>query len=673
MASRGFVRRFLDKPLRLKLILSFLAVIAVGGIITLFIGTRIENHTIMSLAEARVSHDLASAWMVYHEKLNSIRDIVELSSRRKFLVTALQSGNTEGVAAELDATRRQFGLDVLTVTDSRGRVAARGRRPEASGTDESRDPFVTRALEGKSESGTAIVSRADLLEEGPSLAQQAYFRIVPTPMAAARPDDHEENGMMIKAASPVEDGTGRIIGVLYGGVLFNHNYQLVDEVKDIVFKGEKYKGHDIGTATLFQRDLRISTNVLDDKGNRAIGTRVSREVNEAVLEQGHPYVGRAFVVNAWYITAYEPIRDIGGRIVGMLYVGMLEKPYIDLRNRVMATFAGLAGLCTIFLIGLLAFVAGQITRPLAVMVEATDRIARGDLNYRVEISGQDEIGRLAQEFNSMTDDLRNARENLTEWGRTLERRVEERTRQLREAEDQLIQSEKLASLGKMAAGVAHEINNPLTSIILNTHLLLEEKKEGDEEREPLTLVADEAARCAQIVSGLLNFARQTPAASAPADVNDIVERAVQLLEMQASVRNIRIERDTDPSLPLIKLDRNKIQQVFSNLTLNACEAMPRGGTLRITSRMSRDGTAVEIVFADTGVGIPRENIPKLFDPFFTTKSFGTGLGLAVSYGIVRQRGGTIDVRSEVGRGATFTVRLPLEEKPEEPDREEASS
>jgi two-component system NtrC family sensor kinase len=673
MSDRGFVRRFDDMPLRSKLILSFLAVIAIGGIVSLFIGTRLENATIMSLAEAKVRHDLASAWMVYQEKSNSIRDLVWLSAHRRFLRAALQSGQYDGVAAELEATRRQFGLDILTVTDGRGRVVVRTRRPDVTGDDEAGDPFVARALAGRGASGTEIVSRAELLKEGPDLAARAYFRFVPTPKAAERPEDHEESGMMLKSASPVEDESGRLLGVIYAGFLFNRNYELVDEVKDIVFKGEKYKGHDIGTATLFQHDLRISTNVLDDKGQRALGTRVSREVNEAVLGKGRPYVGRAFVVTAEYITAYEPIRGLDGRIIGMLYVGMLEKPYIDLRNRVMATFAGLAGLCTLFLVGLLAFVARQITRPLAAMVEATDRIARGDLGHRVAVEGGDEIGHLGEEFNRMTTDLRDARDNLTEWGRTLERRVEERTRQLREAQDQLIQSEKLASLGKMAAGVAHEINNPLTSIILNTHLLLEEAKDGDESRESLTLIADEAARCAQIVSGLLNFARQTPATTVRADVNEIIDRTVQLLEKQVSVRNIRIERDLDRSLPAIDIDRNKIQQVFSNLTINACEAMPEGGSLRVRSRMSRDGTEIVIAFADTGVGIPKENIPKLFDPFFTTKSFGTGLGLAVSYGIVRQRGGTIEVRSEVGRGSTFTVRLPLEEKAGEPEREEVSS
>ncbi len=659
MASRGLFRRFLDLSLRLKLILSFLAVITIGGIVSLFLGTRLEHATIMSLAEDKVRHDLASAWMVYNEKLNGIRDIVWLSAHRKLLIAALQSGHYEGVAAELEATRRQFGLDILTVTDGRGRVVVRTRHADVSGDDESGDPFVAQALERRAMSGTAIVSRAELLKEGSDLAERASFRFIPTPRAAERAEDHEEKGMMLKSASPIEDGSGGLLGVLYAGLLFNRNYELVDQVKDIVFKGEKYNGHDIGTATLFQDDLRISTNVLDDKGQRAIGTRVSREVKELVLGRGNAYVGRAFVVTAEYITAYEPIRDVGGRTIGMLYVGMLEKPYIDLRNRVMATFAGLAGLCTLFLIGLLAFLARQITRPLAAMVEATDRIARGDLGHRVALEGRDEIGQLADSFNRMTQDLYAAHEDLTQWGRTLERRVEERTRQLREAQDQLIQSEKLGSLGKMAAGVAHEINNPLTTILLNTHLLLETRNEGDGEREPLTLIADEASRAAQIVSGLLDFARQTPAQEVRADINGLIERAIQLQERQAAIRNVRIEKDLDQALPPVNLDRNKIQQVFANLIMNAREAMPEGGTLAVTSRMSRDGTAIEVVFADTGVGIPEENIPKIFDPFFTTKSFGTGLGLAISYGIVQHRGGTIEVQSELGRGSAFTVRIPL--------------
>jgi len=672
MPIRQAVRRFLDMSLRRKLILSFLAVILLGGVLTLIIGTRIEHQTIISLAEAKVRHDLASAWMVYEERLHGLRDTVRLSATQEFLRAALRQADLEKVAVRLDGIRREFGLDVLNLTDALGRVVVRSRRADAPvGDDVARDPFVAVALQRKVSAGTWIVPREELLKEGAGLADRAHFQFVPTPMAAARPEDHEDKGMMLTAAAPVQDESGVLLGVLTGGLLFNRNYDLVDRVKEIVFKGEKYKGHDIGTATLFQDDLRIATNVLDDQGNRAVGTRVSREVKEAVLDRGETYVGRAFVVTAWYITAYRPIKDIAGRTIGMLYVGMLERPYVDLRNRVMATFAGIAALCALFILGLLSFVARRITRPLAVMVEATDKIAQGDLRHRVDLKGQDEIGQLARAFNRMTDELSLAHEDLTQWGQTLERRVEERTRELRETQDQLVVSEKLASLGKMAAGVAHEINNPLTTILINTHLLLERPGRDAEEGETMNLIADETIRCAAIVRGLLDFARLTPSQAAPTDINDVVERTLLLLEKQALVRNIRIEKVLDRTLPPIEVDKNKIQQVFSNLAINACEAMPRGGTLVVASRMSRDGTLIEITFTDTGVGISKENIPRLFDPFFTTKSFGTGLGLAVSYGIIRQRGGTILVRSEVGKGTVFTVRIPLADLGEENRIEEA--
>jgi len=661
MPSRSLIRRFFDLPLRRKLILSFLAVISFGGIITLVIGTRIEHRTIFSLAESKVRNDLAAAWMVYNEKLSGIRDVVRLSAAREFLPEFFRTGGRDEAAQRLDAIRREYGLDILTLTDAQGRVALRARRPKAFGEDRSGDPFVQRALRKETPAGTSIVPRTLLIEEAPDLAERAYFQFVETPKAAARPGDHEENGMLLQAAAPVMDGRGALIGALTGGVLINRNYEIVDRVKDIVFRGEKYKGQDIGTVTIFQGDLRVSTNVLDAQGQRAVGTRVSLEVEQAVLIDGGRWVGPAFVVREWHITAYEPIRDIDGRIIGMLYVGTLEWPFLDLRNRVMATFAGLAGLCAGFLLVLLWLASATITRPLLNMVKATDTIAKGDLNHRVEIGSRDETGQLAAAFNRMTESLAQANENLAQWGRMLEKRVEERTRELRETQDALVQSQKLASLGKMAAGVAHEINNPLTSITINAHLLLEDRGPDDADRDALTLIAEETGRCAQIVKGLLEFARQTPSEASDADINDIVERTIQLLDKQASVRNVKIVRDLDKSLPLIVIDKNKIQQVVSNLVINACEAMPDGGTLTIETGLSDDRRQIMLRVADTGVGIPKANMDQLFDPFFTTKSHGTGLGLAVSYGIVRQRGGTINVESEVGRGSTFTVELPLEE------------
>jgi two-component system NtrC family sensor kinase len=342
----------------------------------------------------------------------------------------------------------------------------------------------------------------------------------------------------------------------------------------------------------------------------------------------------------------------------MLYVGMLEKPYLDRRDAVMGTFTGLAILCSLVLLLILALLTLGITRPLRAMVEATDKIAQGELDHRLGITSRDEVGRLARSFDRMTEDLRKANANLVEWARTLERRVEERTRELREMQDHMVQSEKLASLGKIAAGVAHEINNPLTSILINTHLMLEQGDRIAPFRENLTLMAEETSRCAMIVKRLLDFARQTPPLMERAGVNEIIERAGRLLEIQAGARNIRIVMDLAPGLPEIELDRNQIQQVFWNLTINAFEAMPAGGTLTLVSRPGALPGTVDVEIADTGAGIPRENLTRLFDPFFTTKSSGTGLGLSVTYGIIERHGGTIEVKSEVGRGSVFTIKFP---------------
>jgi len=654
-------RKFFDLPLRMKFILSFLVVILFGGLVSLFFGIRLEHRTILGLAQAKVRHDLASAWMVYNEKLNDVRDIVLLNARRDSIQAALRAGDRDTLYRTLVRVRRDFNLDILTITDRFGKVVQRTNRPDVSGDDQSLDPLVSRALRKETVTATEIVPRSELLKESPDFADRAYLQFIPTPMAVPRPEDHEENGMMLKGAAPILDEQGKVLGVLAGGILLNQNYEIVDRVKEIVFKGEKYKGKEIGTVTIFQNDLRVSTNVTDAEGNRAIGTRVSKEVHDAVLLRGVPWVGRAFVVNHWYITAYEPIKNIAGEIIGMLYVGMLEKPYIDLRNSVMLTFTGIAALCTVILLIILFFITSGITDPLRRMVLATNRIAQGDLNHQVRIGFRDEVGQLAHSFNQMTENLKLANENLIQWGKTLEKRVEERTKELREMQDYLLQSEKLRSLGKMAAGVAHEINNPLTSILINTHLMLEKLEKRHEFYENLSLIAEETSRCTQIVKGLLEFARQNPPQKAHTNINELIDRTTQLLENQASFQNVRIVKELDPSLPTIKLDRNKIQQVFWNLMLNACEAMPKGGQLTISDSLSADGKRIEVRFADSGVGIPRENVNKLFDPFFTTKSTGTGLGLAVSYGIIQQHDGRIEVKSEVGRGTVFTLSFPVED------------
>lgn len=658
MPLKKILDKFLNLPVRAKFILSFLAVICFGGVVTITLGTRIEHHTIIDLAQAKVRHDLASARMVYDEKINYIRYIVRLNSTQESVHNAIKNNNRIALERYLDRSREEFSLDILTLTDSRGKVILRAARPETWGDDQSADSLVARALRGETIAATQIIPREELLKEGQDLAERAYLKFIHTPKAVPRAEDHEEDGMVLKAVAPVIDDDGTIIGVIYGGILLNQNYELVDRVKEIVYKGEKYKGREIGTATIFQKDLRISTNVKNVSGERAIGTRVSKEVNQAVLIGGEPWIDRAFVVNDWYITAYEPIKNIEEKIIGILYVGILEKPYIDLRNKVMLTFAGMAALSVVLLLTILFFITSSIIHPLKKMVFATNQIAQGDLNQKVKIDFQDEIGQLAQSFNQMTENLKKANEKLMQWGKTLEKRVEERTKELREMQDSLIQSEKMASLGKMSAGVAHEINNPLTSILINTHLMLEKTEKNHLFQEYLSLIADETIRCTNIVKGLLEFSRQNPPLKVFTDINEIIKRTLQLLEHQAAFQNIRVIKKLDESLPQIKVDKDKIKQVFWNLMINAAEAMPHGGTLTLFSQLSGDKKYVEVVFTDTGTGIPQEYLNKLFDPFFTTKGGGTGLGLAVSYGIIEQHQGKIEVKSEPGKGSVFTISLP---------------
>lgn len=656
--------KFPQFSLRTKIILSFLIVIIIGGLLSLSFGWRLVKNTIISQAQEKVKYDLNAAWMVFNKKLTEKRDIVSLTAAREGIKDTIKNNNKDILLKYLSRVREEYGLDILTLTDSKGKVMIRTRNPEVVGDDQSQDEIVNLALKGDILAHPQIIPREELLKEGKDLADQAYMEFIPTPKAAPRPEDKETSGMMLKAASSIIDKNNTLLGVLYGGILLNRNYEIVDRVKETVYKEEKYNGREIGTATIFQHDLRISTNVKNENGERAIGTRVSKEVNNAVLKEGKAWIDRAFVVNDWYITAYEPIKDIHNKIIGILYVGMLEKPYIDTTNRVMFTFIVIASLCVVLLLVILYFSTTRITNPLQKMVVATKKIAKGDLSHRVEVNSRDEIGYLADSFNRMTANLKTANEKLIEWGKTLEKKVEERTKELTEMQAHLLQSEKLASLGKLAAGIAHEINNPLGGILIYSHLLLEDTDKNSPHYENLKKIVKETTRCKDIVKGLLEFARPKDPEMSLADINEIVDRSLSIIERQALFQNIKIKKSYSSELPKIVADSAQLQQVFTNIILNAAEAMEGNGTLTLSTSLDGNRKYIIIKFTDTGRGIKEEDRKRLFEPFFTTKEVGkgTGLGLAISYSIIQKHQGTIEVTSQVGEGSTFTVKLPVKKE-----------
>jgi len=309
------------------------------------------------------------------------------------------------------------------------------------------------------------------------------------------------------------------------------------------------------------------------------------------------------------------------------------------------------------------FVRGYVLRPVGEMVVATKRVARGDLDHRIAVRRTDELGELGGSFNAMTASLLQARADLQRLNERLEQQVEERTSALRDAQAQLIQSEKMSSLGKLAASVAHEINNPLAGILTYAKLLVRMHEEGEmseKARESsvrnLRLVQRETERCSAIVRNLLDFARQRPPSLKEIDVSAVVEEALTLLSHRLMMQSVSVEKHLPP-MPLVMADFGQMRQAMVNIALNACEAMVKGGSLTVTAT-ARD-RFVEIVFRDTGPGIPPEHLSRILDPFFTTKEKGTGLGLSVVYGIIERHNGKLDIRSHVGEGTTVIIQLPV--------------
>lgn len=364
----------------------------------------------------------------------------------------------------------------------------------------------------------------------------------------------------------------------------------------------------------------------------------------------------------------SPVHPASKSVLGVLDV-VISLEAIDHKLATIRASAILLASLGILLLaaGVSLFARWLVVRPVAALVVGTHQITRGDLEHRIKVPRRDEMGILASSFNEMTAALKVARADLRELADGLEHQVEERTSQLKAAQAQLIQSEKLSSLGKLAASIAHEINNPLSGILVYAKLLIRMQEEGDVSEKARTaslknlrLVQRETERCSAIVRNLLDFARQRPLALKHIDVVSALGEALSLVEHQLSMQGVALEKNLGAPT-LVEADFGQLRQAFLNIVLNACDAMARGGKLTVTSRVLAPERMVEIVFEDTGVGIPPDHLSKILDPFFTTKEKGTGLGLSVVYGIVERHKGKLDIQSQVGKGTRVTIRLPVVE------------
>jgi two-component system NtrC family sensor kinase len=632
-------------PIATKLVLSFLLIIILTSLIFSVVGARIIGDRVVAEAQEKVRTDLNSAREIYLNYLARIDDKVRFVAERTFVRDGSAYTNRAKLAEKLTAIREKQKLDVLSITDKAGVVLLRTTNPDMFGDDQSHDQLVKAVLQRKEPAAFTLVVKADdLQKESSRLAEEASFRFIPTPMARIRTEQHESSGLMLKAAAPIFDFDNNFIGVAYGGVLLNRNVEIVDKVKQTVFQGLQYRGEDIGTATIFQDDLRISTNVKNADGSRAIGTRAAEDVYDQVVRQGMQWIGRAYVVNNWYITAYEPIRDANSVIIGMLYVGLLERKYLDIKRRTIFVFLAITLVGALVALALSYFISKRISGSVRKLVSSSEQVARGDLDAKVEIRSHDELHELAETFNFMALALKKRDEKLKEF-----------------ATRKVMESERLAIIGQLAAGVAHEMNNPLQGIVTYSHLLLERTSAENPAREFAQKIVTQANQCRDIIRGLLDFARQRKPDKRSSNVNVVLQECVSLVANQALFQNIELVKAIDQNLPPVLMDPAQIQQVFMNMIINAAEAMNGCGRLTLATRLEPAARFIEVEFTDTGHGISEQDIEKLFNPFFTTKEpgHGTGLGLAISYGIVKEHKGAVSVESQVGKGTTFVVRLPV--------------
>jgi two-component system, NtrC family, sensor kinase len=633
--------------IRAKLIASFISVSLVVGAFSLVVGTHLLDRAVRNEASMRVSLDLNSARELYRVQTHTVEVALNITTLGYGFVIALKERDAADLIARLERMSDYATLDFAGIVDGKGRPLCRNRPDMVSGRKKAPfNPIAGFALEkGRSVSGTFVLSREFLVEENPQLAEKARVDVIPTPGTQPKSERAVTSGLALGAAVPVVH-EGEVLGVLYGGVLLNRDTKLVDTVEGIVFHEEEYKGRSVGRASVFLGDVRIATNVPAQDGGRAIGTRVAEEVREHVLENDERWTRRAPVIGDWYITAYEPIKDVHGLTVGILGVGVLDEKYEDMRRQVLSVFIFITVFGMLVAAGLGCFIGGRIIDPIRRLVRASEQVTEGSLTPEIGPGSSGEIGVLQKAF----------REMVSAMGR---RRMESQNR--------LIMSEKQASVGRLAAGVAHEINNPLTGILTFTHMLLKRKDLNEDVRADLRTIAEATERVRRIVKGLLDFSRQTPPDREKVDVNTLVSSTIALMENQALVKGVRVKFKPGENLSPVNMDRSQFQGVLLNILINGLDATKRGEGITVTTKDSdwvneAGQKSVEIFVSDTGCGIPPEHINKLFDPFFSTKDVGhgTGLGLAVSLGIVQRHGGSIRVQSEVGKGSTFIVRVPLD-------------
>lgn len=640
----------------------------------LAIGISRWNDRFDAVTIAKVNDDLTIARQYFSRILeNTENKLVAIGESERFRQLLRAGDGAEGTfPVYLEAIAQHGGFDFLYVVADDGAILA-GDKAATPATVRWDWPVVVSALAGQSKTAIDVFAGSELAALSPQVAERARVELVPSVRDGAPAGLVETRGLVLQSAAALLLPDGRR-AALVGGILLNRNLGFVDAINDLIYHGSTQPEGIQGTTTLFLDDIRVSTNVRLFADRRAIGTRVSEEVRRTVLDEGKTWLDSAFVVNDWYVSAYEPIVDSYGSRVGMLYAGFVEAPFAKAKHETWLT-AGIALLLAILVtVPLFLFWARTIFKPLERMKETIVRVEDGDLAARTgAVENRDEIGLVATELDRLLNAIQARDAELRLWNDQLSQRAEQRTLELHDTSArletttrQLVMSEKLASIGEITAGVAHEINNPIAVMQGNLELIRDMMGPvAEEAKTEFRLIDQQMHRITEIVTKLLQFAKPQEYVGFTEDYApvDVIADTLPLVQHLLKKAMITVARE-DRAMRLVRMNRTELQQVLVNLIVNAIHAMPQGGRLGLsTADADRDGVeGVTIDVSDTGTGMTPEVMARIFDSFFTTKSReGTGLGLSISQMLIAQQGGKITVRSAPNEGTTFTVWLPATE------------
>jgi two-component system NtrC family sensor kinase len=604
------------QSLKTKLLISSFFIIFIFAVPILIMGSGVIQREIFARAQNQVNTDLKIARAVFYGEIEAIKTAFNLIP----------------LTVNFSDVRQKMGLDYLYVVDLQDKAKVKSE-------------LVQRAFLGQATGGIRSIGKDELMEIGEDIYQKSVIQIKLTPKSRPTSKTVQDKAMAIGYAMPVFDSAGHTKSVIYGGKIINRDFPLVDKIRDLVFENKLYEGKPLGTVTIFLDDVRIATNVLDQEGNRAIGTLVSDTVYKKVVQDGKVWLDRAFVVTDWYLTSYEPIKNIKGEIIGILYVGILEKPFKDLEKRIFMGFLLIVGLATALAAVFSYLLAASITRPATALLEATTKISNGNLQCRVNTKSQiKELDRLAESFNEMAKVIHERDSSLT------------------------ISNEKLAALNKsyldLVGFVSHELKGVLGSIIMNIYSL----KDGylgalaPAQKKAVDSTARSLEHFENMVKNYLDLSRIEKnelelKKTIVALKRSIINPAVENFERQSLEKNIRINNFVPEELKVC-VDNSLMLIVSNNLLSNAIKYGSSGGVITIEAKDA--GEDVRVSFYNDGEPILESESELLFKKFSRLPNAqqrkGTGLGLFITKEIIEKHGGTIWVQPQA-HGNTFIFIL----------------